>query len=301
MEHTEGIHKARKYHSTIRNYTLALLNAFNGVKYWVEQDGRDEQKEFTVPISFGNYEKAINLSDLSAEDIKKGNFNFLPRLVLSFEGMSKAADRQTNKFQKFFKRVFSPDDTSVKIDTSYNSLAYDYHFTLLLQTRGLTIASQITEEMLSFFNPSLNLEIKEFPIFPEATETQILISDPAFEIMDELDTVDINLFQVTFDLTVRGNVYSPIEISGLLETIKLFTFVWDKADTHDAKLADYYRFDISPDTGKIFQETKRSFNASRSDIENTEGEEQTVIDNREDYKPHEVTSVYEEDEYNQTD
>ena len=59
-----GSYKQRKYFSSIRGYTLALLNAFNNVKYWVETEEDETQKEFTVPISFGNYDKSIMLNDL---------------------------------------------------------------------------------------------------------------------------------------------------------------------------------------------------------------------------------------------
>lgn len=285
----EGIFKDRKYFSTTRNYTLSLLNAFNNVKYWVEND--DNQKEFIIPISFGNYEKAIALEDLDMEIIKKGNFNFLPRLVLSFEGISKAPDRQTNKFQKLSKKICHPDTSLPALDVSYNSVAYDYHFTLLLQARGLTIASQVTEEILVKFNPSLNLEIKEFPIFLEPTETQILVGDPAFEILDEFSETDVNIMTVTFDITVRGNIYSPIELSGPLKVVKIFNHMWDDEDYRDSKLASYYKFDIDPISHKATKETSRHFNATQQFDEIIEDEdEQVVIDNREDYSEYQVTT-----------
>ena len=289
--YTEGLYKERKYFSTTRTYTLALLNAFNGINYWVEKENDEVQKEFVIPISFGNYEKAIALQDLDTDTIKKGNFNFLPRLVLSFEGMSKAPERQTNKFQKLSKKICHPDTNKPSLDVSYNSLSYDYHFTLLLQARGLTIASQVTEEILSKFNPSLNLEIKEFPIFTEPTETQILISDPAFEIITDFETTDINIIQVTFDINVRGNIYSPIELSGPIEVVKLFTHIWDEVDYKDSKLADYYRFDINPDTNKPEKETVRIFNATKKTAEIVETlNEQELIDKRDDYNPHQYVT-----------
>ena len=291
LNYTEGLYKERKYFSTTRTYTLALLNAFNNVNYWVEKETDEEQKEFVIPISFGNYEKAVALQDLDSDTIKKGNFNFLPRLVLSFEGMSKAPERQTNKFQKLSKRICHPDTNNPSLDVSYNSVSYDYHFTLLLQARGLTIATQVTEEILSKFNPSLNLEIKEFPIFTEPTETQILIGDPAFEIITDFETIDVNIMQVTFDINIRGNIYSPIELSGPIEVVKLFTHIWDEEDYKDSKLADYYRFDVNLNTNKPEKETARIFDATKKTAEIVETpNEQELIDKRDDYSPHQYVT-----------
>lgn len=281
-----GEFKDKRYFSSIRNYTLSLLNAFNNIKYWVDDEPKNNQKEFTVPISFGNYEKSIALTDINENEITSMNFNFLPRLVLSFEGMSKNAERQTNKFQKISKRIY--DEGNLRADVSYNSVSYDFHFTLLLQARGLTIASQITEEILVKFNPTLNLLIEEFPLFDHRTETQILMADPAFEILDEFSEQDVNIINVTYDVTVRGNIYSPIGIEGPIKVVKLFTHLWDEKEYEDSKLASYYRFDVDQKTRKVSKETLRSFDATEKTAPVVESEqEQDVINQRTDYSKYE--------------
>lgn len=288
--------KDRKYFSSIRNYTLALLNTFNNLKYWVEQEDSNKEREFIIPISFGNYEKSCALQDLDESIITSGNFNFLPRLVLSFEGMTKMSERQTNKFQKITKKIYK-ENSRTALDVAYNSLAYDFHFTLLLQARGLTIASQITEEILINFNPSLNLMIQEFPLFDNKTETQILIADPAFEKIDEYAETDVNIIQVTFDITIRGNIYSPIDISGAIETVNWYNHMWNEADIQSSKLASYYKFDISESTGKVYKETSRHFDATEKYSETVVDVEQTVIDIRKDYNKYQSIRNIPDNEY----
>lgn len=298
-EHVEVTAKDRKYFSSTRNYTLALLNSFNNIKYWVEQEDIDpnKQKEFIIPISFGSYEKSSALQDIDESTITGGNFNYLPRLVLGFEGMTKAPDRQTNKFQKLTKKVYDPDSLKVSLDVSYNSVAYDFHFSLLLQSRGFTINSQVVEEILVRFNPSLNLLIKEFPIFEASTETQILIGDPAFEILDEFAEEDVNIVQTTFDITVRGNIYSQIELKGAIETVKLFTHVWDEQNYKDSKLSKYYKFDVSENTREVYKSTERTFDGTIPNDEIVESTEDIVIAERPDYVPSQTIETFDE-EYN---
>ncbi len=242
------------------------------------------------------------MGDLDETEIRKGNYNFLPRIILSFEGMSKNTARQTQKYQKLKKRIsLDLESDNIKsynqnfIDMSYNSLSYDYNYKLLVQTRGLTIASQITEEILAKFNPSLNLMIKEFPIFQERTETQILISDPSFEINEDFQDEEVNIIQITFDITVRGNVYSQIEMLGLIETVRMFSHVWDKAEIEKSKLASYYKFDVNQtdprkEKGKIYQETSRHFQGTELYGEVVERTEAEVIKERDDYVPYQSVS-----------
>lgn len=280
-----------RYFNSIRNYTLALLNGFNAVKLYVNQDNSQKDKVYIVPITFGNYEKSVILQDINEKDMLSGNFNFLPRIVLSFENLSKAPERQTNKFQKLSKRVFLPDDSNVKMMVSYNSLAYDFHYTLLVQSRGLTQASQLTEEILSYFKPTMNLNILECPIFNEKTETQIQISDPAFEINKEFDEKDVNIISVTFDITVRGNIYSPIEMSAPVTAIHLFTHVWDSVDYHDSKLSSYYNFekDLTSENSNKLKLTERIFDGTRIYTPDVElKDEEQVILKRPDYQPPQI-------------
>ena len=295
-----GIYKDIVYFNSTRNYTLALLNAFNNVQSYVEtSDSAHPEKAFTVPVSFGNYEKALVLDDYNENEITSLNFNFLPRLVVSFEGMTKVADRQTQKYQKFSKTIPLPAKPSKptnstgsaqphNINFAYNSLSYDFSFGLLLQTRGLTQATQITETILSKFNPSLNLLIEEFPLL-DTTETQILISDPTFEIITEFETTDVNIINVSFEVTVRGNIYSPIGLTGAVDQIGIYMNIWEKKRISDSKLAAYWNIDTKTKTI-----TQRSFDATgRGSMPGrpepiVSGPEAELIKERPDYHPHEL-------------
>ncbi len=289
MSVKEEYAKDVRYFSSVRNYTLALLNAFGGVNLYINQEDTTLDKVYELDIKFGNYEKSIVLEDLSETDIQKGNFNYIPRMILSFEGMSKAQDRQTNKFQKFSKRIYHPDFKNQMLQVAYNSVSYDFHFSLLLQARGLTQASQVTEQILSYFKPTMNLNILECPIFNEKTETQIQISDPAFEINDDFEDKDVNIISVTFDITVRGNIYSPITLVAPLDTIKIFTHIWDLQDIEDSKMSSYYKFERDQNSG-ILNITERMFNGSIPYDEVIEAEnENIVINNRQDYMPPQIT------------
>ena len=231
------------YFDQIRNYTLALLSAFSNVKQWVNKDinGEEKTQEEVIPITFSNYEKFISLQDISTDQLTTGNYNFLPRMSISFDGMNKTPERQTNKFNKISKKYQDPDGTN-KLDYSYNSLAYNIEFGLNIQVRGMTDAFRIVEQIMPHFNPTQPLEINEHPLFQEWTITQIEAQDPQFEILDEFGETDVNIINILIPLIVRGNLYSPITISGPIQSLILKTYIYEK-EINDNKLAFHYRLD----------------------------------------------------------
>jgi hypothetical protein len=285
----------RKYFSTTQNYTLALLNAFDNLWWYVQRIENGKyvtDKAYKVPITFGNYEKANVLEDLNEKDITSGNFNFLPRMVLTFNSMTKAFERQTQKYQRFSKRVQHPDDNRAVLDVSYNSIPYDFQFTLLLQARGMTMATQLTEQILSYFNPSMNLNIREFPLFTEMTQTQIQIQDPEFEIINEFEDTDVNIINVTFGLTIRGNIYSQIGYEAPLEILGMFIQIWDDYDYQTSKMASYYKFDQTTDEDGYYTQTERHFVGTKEKDEFVDAPLEEMEENRPDFNPPEIETKY---------
>ncbi len=251
----------RMYFNSTQNYTLAILSAFDNLYYYTQEIRNNEyiyDKAYKVPITFGNYEKSLILENVNEKEMTTGNFNILPRLVLSFDSMVKVPERQTQKYQRFTKKVKHPDSDKIVLDLSYNSVSYDFNFRLLLQARGMTMATQLTEQIISYFNPSMNLNIHEFPLFEE-TQTQILTQDPEFEIIEEFEDTQVNLINVTFNLTLRGNIYSNIGYQAPIEVVSMFFHVWDKVNYQNSKLASYYKYDVDTFDGKIYKETTRKY------------------------------------------
>jgi len=239
------------YFNSVRNYTLSILDSLNNIKHWVKtEDGK--HKEEVIPLIFGNYEKSIALEDIDKETYLSGNFSFIPRMVLTFEGMTKAGDRTTNKFQKIIKKIDDPENQGKKqLQFAFNSVSYDFQYNLLIQARGLNQAFQIVEQILPRFRPTYAIQIQEYPLFDEMTLTQLQCEDPQFEILEEFEETDVNIVNITIPLNLRGNLYMPLQVQGAIETVKMFNKLWDEKDYRDAKLASYYKLDVDTSTGLV--------------------------------------------------
>jgi len=234
------------YFSSSRAVTLSLLSAFDNIKHWVpfDDNGVQKTKEEVIPIKFGSGEKALRLEDIDTKLLVNGNFTFLPRMVLSFEGIQRDPERMLNKFNKVSKKWY--DNGVPRLDYSYQSIPVDLAFNLNIQARGLTQAFQIIEQIMVYFRPTMPLEIQEFPLFQERTVTQILIEDPDIDVLEEMDEVSINLINIVFPLVVRTNFYSPITLSSSIKTLKLNEYImqYQKEQSH---LAWKYQLDKNQD------------------------------------------------------
>ena len=239
------------YFNSIRNYTLSILDSLNNVKNWVKnEDGT--HKETTIPLTFGNYEKSIALEDIDEETYLNGNFKFIPRMVLTFQGMTKVPDRTTNKFQKITKTIENPDNPGTnQLQFSYNSVPYDFQYNLLIQARGLNQAFQIVEQIMPRFRPTYTIQIQEYPLFDEMTMTQLQADDPDFDIIEEFEDTDVNIINITIPLNIRGNLYMPLQVQGPIELINSFNRMWYDKDSKDSKIASYFKFYVDTSTGLI--------------------------------------------------
>jgi len=239
------------FFNSSRTYTLALLDLFSSIKHYIEKDDGSLGEE-VIPIQFGNYEKSVILEDIRSKDT---NRNVLPRMVLSFEGMTRASYRSLNKNHKFSMKVMHEGRQVLRYTP--NSTPYDFQFKLLIQARGMNQAFQIVEQILPKFRPSVEINIQELPLFDETTKTQVLISDPTFDINDEMEDEDINIINISIDITIRGNLYLPINIVGPIEVVKMFFYSIKDKDRKDAKLASKFKWTI--EEGQVINEESSHF------------------------------------------
>ena len=201
---------------TIRKYTAALLDAFNNIEIQkIDSTGRPIITK--VPIQYANQEKSTLYDQLNTNEIYTSNNQILPRMILSFNGMSVAPERAKNKFVKINAII-----NDQKISHQFNSIPYDFNFTVTLQARGMNEASLLIEQICSFFNPTYTLRIQEIPV-PYVEPSSIVVDLESTNIeQEEIEDLSINIVTCTFDLKVRGNIYPPFKDIKLIKAIQVF-------------------------------------------------------------------------------
>ena len=217
------------FHNSIRKYTLALLETFNGLKV---QEG-DILKN--IPIKYSTREKTDLLADVTEEQILSGNYNFLPRSSLKMSTVVKNPDRQSNKFNKIATSSFG--------EFLFNAVAYDFTFELTIMCRGMNEASSIIEQIAARFNPNYTLQINEIPNQKVPTSIPVQLLDIGFE-NEMYEEISANFVTINIGLMLKGNFYSPVDKMEKIHNVQMFLNLWNASIKNEYNRAKLFDFEI---------------------------------------------------------
>lgn len=209
---------------TLRKYTASLLNTFNKIEVQtIQTDGKLFSKY--VPIQFSNKEKSEIMNQLNENQIFSGNSQVLPRMILTFDGLEFAPDRGNNKFLKI-----NTEFKGHKYSFQFDSVPYNFNYTVIAQARGMNEASIIIEQVLAYFNPTYCLRIRELPI-DGLDPTSIILDLNSTDIEQQsFDDYSTNIVTIRFSLTLRGNIYPAIKDQEVIKQIQMFIYGEDLID-----------------------------------------------------------------------
>ena len=224
------------HHDTIRKYTAALLNFFNGI----EVQHRVTTGEYVtkaVPIKYSSREKVKEFDEQTTAQLLDGNYNVLPRAILSLKSLGKLEQRVQNKNNKI--NQFHGVDS---VEFSYNSVPYEFAFDINIQCRGMNEASQIIEQIAPKFNPLVNIDIWDASNLEEATRIPVKLLDISID-ESEYDELSTTIIDIVFSLSMTGNLYQPIKSA---PKVKEFTIYLNQiqSDTEATK-EEMMTFDVT--------------------------------------------------------
>lgn len=196
------------HHHTVRKYTISLLDVFNDIEVPRYNDEGLLIKTINVPIVFASTrDRAVQLieQDYTATE---GQQVLLPRMALSLTSLEKATSRDTNRYNKV--NLNKVEDGSVSYQ--YNSVAYDFSFTLSIMTRTMTDLMVIVEQILPMFRPTMNMRFRELEFANEDTSVPVNLGAVSFDFPESMDEDDnIKILSATIDLSIRGALHLPIK------------------------------------------------------------------------------------------
>lgn len=192
------------HHGSIRKYTAALIDLFNEVEVQYQMStGETITKK--VPLTYSSKEKAREFDKHTAEQLRSGNYNVLPRGSLAFVSLDKHTERTPNKNLKINKFI---SDTAIEF--AFNSISYDFSFEINFQCRGMNEATQIMEQIAPIFNPTVNIDIWDAQNLSEPTRIPVRLLGISFE-NEDYNELSSNIVTVVFNVALTGNLYQPIK------------------------------------------------------------------------------------------
>ena len=141
---------------SIRKLVVAFGSIFNGVQ--LEQtDENNNERTFTVPISYGPKEKFVKrLTEPSSISDKTRIEISLPRMSFELSQLAYDPLRKMNKMNKKTSGMGSDGN----ISSAYSEVPYNFVFNVSVYTRNLEENYQIMEQILPYFSPEFIVSLK---------------------------------------------------------------------------------------------------------------------------------------------
>ena len=199
-------------HNTILKY-IALVKAFFNDLTITHKDDRGRYIRKSIPMVYGKREKALVLDQYTEDQMTKGNARVLPCGFITLEAFSKNEERQTNK-----NRISHLKDDCRTV-AAYNSVPYDFIFSVSVRTRGAAEAYQVAEQVGPMFNPTVNLDVYDCLYIEEPTRVAMTLDGLDVE-APEYEENSTNVYTVNISCTLRGWLYQPVfKAHGITNTI----------------------------------------------------------------------------------
>jgi len=214
----------------MKRIITALTDMFNDLQIEVLDDNGAQSKMYRVPITFGPVNKYQYLRDEDGQ--MKKYYLQLPRLALTLDGFTYAQERATgvNDHRNFFDGNLDLGSLDEFFDDIHPT-PWDLNFTLHIRTERMDQFSQIIENILPYFNPSLYLRIKEFDFLNIERNLQVRIEGLNPEFTTEQPEDEKREVNGTINFVVESWMYRPITNQKIIKEIQTRYFTTHHSST----------------------------------------------------------------------
>jgi len=243
------------YPRTTKGIIVALSDVFNQMVVYKYDQGSTSAgygasaQEITVPLTFGPVEKEHQQRIEDHEYIASATdpngykqveaygqryYLYLPRMALVLNGIAYNAERAygVNEWREWFAETTEMSGGNVEeVLRDYQPTPWDFNFTLYIMTDSMDYFSQILENILPYFNPALQLRVKEFSFLNIERNLKTTINGVVPEFLSpEISEDERRYVNGTIDITVQGYMYRPFEYSKVIKSIHSKYFVVDSSN-----------------------------------------------------------------------
>lgn len=216
------------YPRTVRAITIALLDMFNDIKVMKFDDNNNIISEKDVPITFGPVEKyhqdRTENHYFDADNVEHNQRYYLqiPRIALVPNGIVYDPERATgvNEWRYWMKESLGLSEGEIEeVVSDYQPTPYNFNFTVYIKNDSMDYLSQILENILPYFNPTLMLRVKEFSFLNIERDLPVTLDGVGYDFIDDESAPDTRYVNATMNLTVRGFMYRPFLMSKVVKVI----------------------------------------------------------------------------------
>lgn len=214
-----AIHDQPFYHKTISNVSIAIGALFNNLKIVRYNKDGVAQSTIAVPI---RYERKEHWFQKLNENIKKSEVTFqqsFPRINYTLETVVRDTRKSLNRLQKLKHEVEVVDGDDIR-KWHYVPVPHNILFNVSIMTKYMDDSTQILEQILPYFNPTVNLKITEILATETVNDVKVsLLSEPQLE-DNYIEGFEESRFIVwNFRVSASTNLYQPVRTDKVIRKV----------------------------------------------------------------------------------
>lgn len=214
------------YHGSIRRYIIMFGNMFNDISIDRFDSSGNIIQSLVVPIAYGPSEKFLTRLREDA-NLDREVAITLPRLSFEVTNMQYSPDRTQNKMHNLSARGSGAD----VLASSATPIPYDINISLYGMFATQEDAVQVVEQILPFFRPEWTHSIKLVDELEHYVDVPTVLTDMTIEDSYESDFQTRRAIIYTFNFTVKGYLYGPVQNRGVIKRTKLDLVEGDVGDS----------------------------------------------------------------------
>jgi len=202
------------YPRVIERVTTAIIDVFNDIRINRFDDDGNVSKIIDVPIVH-HYNKNFAQFIRNTSKIKESQHQ-IPIMGLRLSGMSRDSNRTTQ--QNYVRTVYDKNRNISLRDRRPST--WKISFTLTLYAENLIDFSQMVENILTYFDPTITLAITEFESVNIERDIILTLEDGiSFDFVDEVSREEIQYYQTELKLTATAPLYPPVSAAAIIKHI----------------------------------------------------------------------------------
>ena len=201
------------YPRVIERINTALIDVFNDVQINRFNEDGTISKIIDVPI-IPHYSKNFAEYIINTNRVKESRYQ-TPIMGLRITGLNRDAARITQ--QKYIRKIYNEANGQYLRDRRPSP--WKIGFTLSIYTENLEDFSQLIENIITYFDPTLTLSIKEFEKVNIERDIIVTLNDPNLEMNDEVDREDHQSYSIDLPLTASCVFYPPLSTAAVVKFI----------------------------------------------------------------------------------
>jgi len=205
------------YHEIIRKTVIGFGTLFNNVEVRTRNSDGTFAQVMKVPLAYGPMSKYLALIEQQASYKNRVQIT-LPRMSFEMVGLQYDATRKTSITQTF-KATTNGSNAGLK--KVYMPVPYNLDFTLSIATKQNDDMLQIVEQILPYFQPSLNITINLIDSIGEKKDVPVVLNGITMSTDYEGSFDDKQTILYNLSFTAKTYIFGAISenTSGLIKKV----------------------------------------------------------------------------------